>query len=83
MLLLVYSYILELIPAFKFSDTFGDFLPLRSMNMLIEAPNTPIFELLNISSKSNHIDSSHLLATFIYTFAFWGISYLIVSKRDL
>lgn len=83
MLLLVYSYILELIPAFKFSDTFGDFLPLRSMNMLIEAPDTPIFELLNISSKSNHIDTSHLLATFIYTLVFWGISYIVISKRDL
>jgi ABC-type transport system involved in multi-copper enzyme maturation permease subunit len=83
MLLLVYSYILELIPAFKYSDSFGDYLPLRSMNMLIEAPDTPIFELLNISSKSNHIDINHLAATVIYTFVFWGISYLVVSKRDL
>lgn len=83
LLLLVYSYILELIPAYKFSDTFGDYLPLRSMNMLIEAPNTPVFELLNISSKSNHIDTYHLLATLIYTIAFWVISYVIISKRDL
>ncbi len=83
MLLLVYSYILELIPAFRYSDSFGDFLPLRSMNMLIEAPDTPVFEMLNISSKSNQIDGSHLLATLVYTFAFWAISYFIISKRDL
>ncbi len=83
MILLVYSYILELIPAFKYSDSFGDYLPLRAMNMLIEAPDTPIFELLNINSKSNHIDMNHLLATILYTFAFWAVSYFIITKRDL
>ncbi len=83
MVLLAYSYILELIPAFKFSDTFGEFLPLRSINLLIEAPNTPIFEIMNISSMSNVIPTSHIIATVVYTTIFWVISYLIVNKRDL
>jgi len=83
MILLVYSYIIELIPAFKYSDTFGEYLPLRSMNLLIEAPNTPVFEMLNISSASNSIPTSHIAATLIYTGLFWSISYFVIRKRDL
>jgi ABC-type transport system involved in multi-copper enzyme maturation permease subunit len=83
MILLVYSYIIELIPAFKYSDTFGEYLPLRSMNLLIEAPNTPIFELLNVSSASSSIPFAHIVATVIYSLLFWAISYFVIKNRDL
>lgn len=83
MILLVYSYILELIPAFKFSDTFGPFLPLRSINLLIEAPNTPVFELLNISSATSGIPFDKIIVVSIYTFIYWAVSYVVISKRDL
>lgn len=83
MILLVYSYIIELIPAFKYSESFGEYLPLRSMNLLIEAPNTPIFELLNISSASSNIPLPHIVATLAYTAIFWAISYAVIKNRDL
>jgi len=83
LILLVYSYILELIPAFKYSETFGAYLPLRSMNLLIEAPNTPVFELLNISAASNHIPTDHIFVTMAYTVVFWTVSFLVIRKRDL
>jgi ABC-type transport system involved in multi-copper enzyme maturation permease subunit len=83
MILLVYSYILELIPAFKYSDSFGQYLPLRSMNLLIEAPNTPVFEMLNISSASSSIPTDHIIVTLIYIGVFWSVSYLVIRNRDL
>ncbi len=83
MILLVYAYIIELIPAFKYSDSFGDFLPLRSINLLIQAPNTTIFDFLHLSSQSNHISSIHIVVALVYTTLFCLVSYFVVRKRDL
>ncbi len=83
MILLVYSYILELIPAFKYSESFGDYLPLRNFNLLIEAPNIPAFQTFGISTFTNNIPTDHIIVGLFYLAVFWGISYFVIWKRDL
>lgn len=83
MILLVYSYILEQVPALKYSETFGSYLPLSNFNALIEAPDIPIFQTLGISNFSIGIPMNHLALAFVYLGVFWGISLLIIKRRDL
>jgi len=83
MILLVYSYILELVFAFKYEDTFGNYLPLRNFNLLVEAPNIPAFQTMGISNYSYGIPTTNLILSFVYIGIFWGVSFLILKKRDL
>jgi len=83
MIILVYSYILELVFAFKYEDTIGNYLPLRNFNLLIEAPNIPAFQTIGISSFSYGIPTTNLILSFVYIAVFWGVSFLILQKRDL
>ncbi len=83
MILLVYSYILELVFAFKYEDTFGNYLPLRNFNLLVEAPNIPAFQTMGISNFAYGIPTTNLILSFVYIGVFWGVSFLILNKRDL
>ena len=83
MILLVYSYILELVFAFKYEDTIGNYLPLRNFNLLIEAPNIPAFQTMGISNFSYGIPTTNLILSFVYIGVFWGVSFLILKRRDL
>ncbi len=83
MILLVYSYILEPVTSKIYSESFGNYLPLSNLNSLIEAPDIPAFATFGISSFSNGIPMNHLALSFVYIAAFWGVSLLIIKKRDL
>ncbi|MCK5847509.1 MAG: ABC transporter permease subunit [Bacteroidales bacterium] len=83
MVLLVYSYILELVLAFKYEEIFGNYLPLRNFNLLIEAPNIPAFQTMGISISSYTIPTVNLVLSVVYIAVFWGVSYLVLKKRDL
>ncbi len=83
MILLVYSYILEVAVASIYSETFGNYLPLSNLNSLIEAPNIPIFQTFGISTFSYGIPLSNLVISSVYIALFWGVSLFIIKKRDL
>ena len=82
-LLLLYIFILEPIIAFKYSDSFGDFLPIRSMNLLIEIPDTPIFALFNQKPQYDGISALHIFLSILYATVFLSVSYWYLKKKDL
>lgn len=82
-ILLVYSYIVEPILAWKLEESIGPFLPIQAFNGLIIAPKTTLFTLFKVKTASNGIDPTNIVLTLIYTAIFFGISYLVLKKRDL
>ena len=82
-LLLLYVFILEPIIAFKYADSFGNFLPLRSMNLLIEIPDTPIFALFKQRPQYDGISALHIFLSILYAVVFLWVSYWYLKKKDL
>lgn len=82
--LIFYSYILEPIFAFKFEDSFGQYLPLNQINKLIGFPENNFSEFLKIQNNDvpQSMESIVLIVIF-YSALFSFISYMIVKKRDL
>lgn len=81
--LLVYSYILEPILAWKFSDGFGQFLPLNQASELVLAPKNPLFSMMKFSTTSNSVDLQAVIISTLYIIIFFGISYMVIKQRDL
>ena len=82
-ILLVYGYILEPILAWKFSESFGHYLPIRVFNDLILAPKTPLFKMLNMHTTSSEISLVNIILTLAYTGIFFFVSFYVLKKRDL
>ncbi|MBN2747553.1 MAG: ABC transporter permease [Bacteroidales bacterium] len=82
-ILLVYSYIIEPILAWRFDESIGPFLPVQVFNGLIMAPKTPLFALFNIKTVSNGIDPMNIFLSLGYATVFFAISFLTLKKRDL
>ena len=82
-ILLAYGYILEPILSWKFSESFGPYLPINVFNDLILAPKTTLFTMLHIQTSSNEINSLNIVLTLVYSGIFFSISYYALKKRDL
>jgi len=82
-IVLVYGYIIEPILSWKFSDSFGSYLPIQAFNGLILAPKTKLFSIFHMKTSSNSIDMTNIVLTLVYTAIFFAISYYVLKKRDL
>ncbi len=82
-IILIYIFIAEPVLASKFSESFGNYLPVRAMNLLIEIPDTPIFALFSIKPDYDGISALHVVLSLVYTVIFFGISYLYIKRKDL
>ena len=82
-IILIYIFIAEPILASKYDESFGNYLPIRSMNLMIELPDIPIFALFHVKPLYYGISPLHIGLTLAYTTLFFGISYLYMRRKDL
>ncbi len=81
-LLLLYGFVIEPIINYKLPAEVNDFMPLRSINNLIDIPNTALMKLFGVEFQ-NYIALTDVLVVIGYTMLFLAITYLILRKRDL
>ena len=81
--LLLYNYIIEPLSAWKFNESIGSYLPLKSLNMLVEVPDIALFSFFGAGPVYNGIQFTYVALGIFYTAAFCGISYYIINRKDL
>jgi len=81
--LLLYNYIAEPITAWKFSESIGNYLPLKSLNFLVEVPDIALFSFFGAGPKFHGIQFTFVALSIAYTAIFFGVSYYIIKRRDL
>lgn len=79
-LVLLYSYIIESLLAFKF-DQIADYLPIHALNNLIPAPNLDILQAVGINFGTV-VETKAVLISIAWCIIFIAANYLIVKKRD-
>jgi len=82
-LLLLYNFIAEPILSFWLDDSIGYYLPLKSFNFLVEKPDLALFSFFGIKPMYNGISLLYVGISVFYIAAFFGLSYLIIKRRDL
>ncbi|MBU2651676.1 MAG: ABC transporter permease [Bacteroidetes bacterium] len=81
-LLLLYSFVIEPIINYKLPTEVADFMPLRSINNLIDIPNTALMRLFGVEFQ-DYISVYDVLLVIAYTIIFLGITYYVLRRRDL
>jgi hypothetical protein len=81
--LMFYIYILEPIISFKFTDSFGDYLPLNQFNKLVPLPAEKFMEMFNQRNVVEQSQQSVVMFSVFYTALFFYLSYLYIQKKDL
>ena len=81
--LLLYNYIVEPLTAWKFNETFGNYLPLKSLNFLVEIPDIALFSFFGAGPKYHGIQFTFVFLGILYTAVFFGIAYYSIKRKDL
>ena len=82
-IVLLYIFIAEPIVSGIYSDSFGNYLPIKSMNLLVEIPDTALFSLFNLKPLYKGVSMIHVGLSIVYTSIFFGISYYFLKRKDL
>jgi len=81
--LLLYNYIIEPLTAWKFSESIGNYLPLKSLNFLIEVPDIALFSFFGAGPKYHGIQFMYVALGVFYTAVFFGIAFYSIKQKDL
>ena len=81
--LLLYNYIIEPLSAWKFNESFGNYMPLKSLNFLVEVPDIALFSFFGAGPKFHGIQFIFVFLGILYTAAFFGIAYYSIKQKDL
>lgn len=83
---LYFAPILELILKAKvFPESWGNFLPIESMNHLITSPNTSLIEVSGGDfpfELQTHVDFMGLIPIAVYLLIFYGVIYFVLKKKN-
>ncbi len=81
-LMLLYAFIIEPVINYRLPSGFEGYMPLKSINNLIDIPNTALMQLFGVQFR-NYISLSDVILVLAYTTLFLLISHLVLKKRDL
>lgn len=81
-LLLLYTYIIEPILAFKLPDIISPFLPLQAIGNIIQVPNTQLMKVFGVEF-SEGISLAAMGTSVVWAIIFGGLTYYILKTRDL
>lgn len=82
LLLLIYSYIIEPLVAFRLPDNIANWLPLRSFSSIIQVPETALMNLFGMKFEET-VDLTSLAAGLLWAIIFSSITIYLIQKRDL
>lgn len=81
-ILLLYSFVIEPIVNFYLPGNMDDYMPLKSIGSMIDIPNTTLMRIFGVEFQG-YIAFTDVLLVSGYTALFLGITYFVLSKRDL
>jgi len=80
-ILLLYSYIIEPILAYKLPLGWGDYLPITSIGNIIQIPNSRLMRIFGIEFQE-YIGFQDIFISGIWILVFHSIIYIYYQKRD-
>lgn len=76
------SIFAESIIRFLIPDAIDQYFPMKIISNLIPFPTPKEFMMGEMENSVMHLSTSLIIAV-IYVFAFWGVSYFILTKKDI
>ncbi len=77
----VYYYFLENILAFFLPEKLAAFLPVNSMSNLIDVPNSALMQMFGVNFRE-YVSVPDVFICIFWSFAFAGMTYLLLRNRD-
>jgi len=81
-LLALYYYIIEPVVARTLPGTVSKFLPVKSMGNLIDVPNSSLMKMFGVNFRE-FISVPDIYICIVYSIVFIGITFLVITRKDL